>query len=203
MPVHSSADLQFLPIPRFAARRPTTNKDQRSIAWLGLVCKDNCHQRDSPSEKNEPSTTEGPALVQNINSYPAHFPLLLSLQRSLILWIGKLIHAGDMNTATSTSTSVITVGGADAVSRRHQANEKDVAAAPPAASKTETANGAIDPAEELKRAFRKKYRHVQAIHSQTRPSCLSHDATVNPSFLGFRNLMVIVLGNLIPFPPLC
>lgn len=43
-----------------------------------------------------------------------------------------------------------------------------------------------------------KYRHVAAIHSQPKNSCLSHDSTVSPSFVGFRNLMVIVLivGNL-------
>lgn len=39
-----------------------------------------------------------------------------------------------------------------------------------------------------------KYRHVEATHSLVRPSCLSHDSNVSPSFLGFRNLMVIVLG---------
>lgn len=42
--------------------------------------------------------------------------------------------------------------------------------------------------------FIKKYRHVAAIHSQTRPSTLSHDSEAAPSFLGFRNLMVIFLG---------
>ncbi|KXJ94760.1 putative diacylglycerol O-acyltransferase [Microdochium bolleyi] len=43
-----------------------------------------------------------------------------------------------------------------------------------------------------------KYRHVAAVHSATRPSTLSHDSKAAPSFLGFRNLMVIVLvvGNL-------
>ncbi|PHH64687.1 hypothetical protein CDD81_4128 [Ophiocordyceps australis] len=42
-----------------------------------------------------------------------------------------------------------------------------------------------------------RYRHVVAVHSQTRPSCLSHDSDSAPSFIGFRNLMVIVLvvGN--------
>ncbi|XWW92721.1 hypothetical protein V2A60_000647 [Cordyceps javanica] len=42
-----------------------------------------------------------------------------------------------------------------------------------------------------------KYRHVEATHSLVRPSCLSHDSNASPSFLGFRNLMVIVLvvGN--------
>ncbi|CAK7269695.1 hypothetical protein SEPCBS57363_003731 [Sporothrix epigloea] len=52
--------------------------------------------------------------------------------------------------------------------------------------------------QQLRRAFQRKYRHVAAIHAKTRPSCLSHDSAVSPSFLGFRNLMVIVLvaGNL-------
>lgn len=39
-----------------------------------------------------------------------------------------------------------------------------------------------------------KYRHVAAVHSKVRSSCLSHDSEAAPSFLGFRNLMVIVLG---------
>lgn len=42
-------------------------------------------------------------------------------------------------------------------------------------------------------APRKKYRHVTAFHSASRPSCLSHDAENTPSFLGFRNLMVLIL----------
>ncbi|KAL8414912.1 hypothetical protein RB594_005932 [Gaeumannomyces avenae] len=52
--------------------------------------------------------------------------------------------------------------------------------------------------KELKRAFQRKYRHVAALHSKSRPSCLSHDTEMSPSFVGFRNLMVIVLvvGNL-------
>ncbi|KAL2832871.1 MBOAT, membrane-bound O-acyltransferase family-domain-containing protein [Aspergillus cavernicola] len=37
------------------------------------------------------------------------------------------------------------------------------------------------------------YRHVVAIHSQVRHSCLSRDADNAPSFMGFRNLMVVVL----------
>lgn len=38
-----------------------------------------------------------------------------------------------------------------------------------------------------------RYRHVAAIHSHTRPSRLSRDANSTPSFVGFRNLMVLVL----------
>ncbi|KAL4910203.1 hypothetical protein BDW74DRAFT_144643 [Aspergillus multicolor] len=37
------------------------------------------------------------------------------------------------------------------------------------------------------------YRHVVAIHSQVRHSCLSRDSTKATSFIGFRNLMVVVL----------
>lgn len=48
--------------------------------------------------------------------------------------------------------------------------------------------------EKLRRTPQRKYRHVAAVHFQTRPSCLSHDSQASPSFLGFRNLMVIVLG---------
>ncbi|KAL8893331.1 MAG: hypothetical protein Q9192_005371 [Flavoplaca navasiana] len=38
-----------------------------------------------------------------------------------------------------------------------------------------------------------KYRHVAAVHPRQRTSWLSHDSEQSPSFLGFRNLMVIVL----------
>ena len=38
-----------------------------------------------------------------------------------------------------------------------------------------------------------KYRHVFATHAQQRTSCLSADAEKTPSFVGFRNLMILVL----------
>lgn len=41
-----------------------------------------------------------------------------------------------------------------------------------------------------------KYRHVAAVHAETRTSYLSYDSDTAPSFLGFRNLVVIVLGKL-------
>lgn len=46
-----------------------------------------------------------------------------------------------------------------------------------------------------RRRKKAKYRHVEALHSEPRPSCLSHDSTLAPSFLGFRNLMVLVLSE--------
>lgn len=39
-----------------------------------------------------------------------------------------------------------------------------------------------------------KYRHVFATHSQPRTSCLSKGAETSPSFVGFRNLMILVLS---------
>ncbi|PMD18194.1 hypothetical protein NA56DRAFT_680723 [Hyaloscypha hepaticicola] len=57
---------------------------------------------------------------------------------------------------------------------------------------------APQPLAPIRTLMKKKYRHVAAVHSKPRTSCLSHDSQVSPSFLGFRNLMVIVLvvGNL-------
>ncbi|KAH8591783.1 MBOAT, membrane-bound O-acyltransferase family-domain-containing protein [Bisporella sp. PMI_857] len=54
----------------------------------------------------------------------------------------------------------------------------------------------LQPLEPIR--IKKKYRHVAAVHSKNLTSCLSHDSDIAPSFLGFRNLMVIVLivGNL-------
>lgn len=50
----------------------------------------------------------------------------------------------------------------------------------------------------LKKALTRRYRHTEALHKESRPSTLSHDATATPSFIGFRNLGLIVLiaGNL-------
>jgi diacylglycerol O-acyltransferase-1 len=53
---------------------------------------------------------------------------------------------------------------------------------------------APQPLAPIRTLMKKKYRHVAAVHSKPRTSCLSHDSQVSPSFLGFRNLMVIVLG---------
>jgi len=42
---------------------------------------------------------------------------------------------------------------------------------------------------------RSKYRHVAALHSKTRPSYLSHESEISPSFIGFRNLMVLTIST--------
>jgi len=57
-----------------------------------------------------------------------------------------------------------------------------------------TQNGVANGTEEKpKTKVRSKYRHVAAPHSRTRPSCLSHESKETPSFLGFRNLMVLTI----------
>ena len=38
-----------------------------------------------------------------------------------------------------------------------------------------------------------KYLHVRAVHFQNKISCLSNESETSPSFMGFRNLMVLVL----------
>jgi hypothetical protein len=38
-----------------------------------------------------------------------------------------------------------------------------------------------------------KYSHAFAPHTQNRQSCLTHGAPQSPSFVGFRNLMILVL----------
>ena len=48
-----------------------------------------------------------------------------------------------------------------------------------------------------------KYKHIYATHATSRPSTLSHDAISTPSFIGFRNLMVIVLSMPLPAPSVC
>jgi diacylglycerol O-acyltransferase 1 len=47
--------------------------------------------------------------------------------------------------------------------------------------------------EKSKSKVRSKYRHVAALHATARPSCLSHESPETPSFLGFRNLMVLTI----------
>ncbi|KAF2721660.1 hypothetical protein K431DRAFT_284588 [Polychaeton citri CBS 116435] len=44
-----------------------------------------------------------------------------------------------------------------------------------------------------KKASSSKYRHTFAVHSTSRTSCLSHDSEEAPSFVGFRNLMILVI----------
>ncbi|KAF5003526.1 hypothetical protein FDECE_9913 [Fusarium decemcellulare] len=89
-----------------------------------------------------------------------------------------------MNSATATSIETTSNGS---VSRR---NGPDVTQREPQTRTNGTTNGATTGPPKKPG---QKYRHVVAVHSKTRPSYLSHDSDAAPSFLGFRNLMVIVL----------
>jgi diacylglycerol O-acyltransferase-1 len=96
-----------------------------------------------------------------------------------------------MNSATTTSVDAaangaVTKANGIASKRRNGSAAADLLAAEPKNATT---------AEKLRASTQKKYRHVAAVHSQSRPSCLSHDSDAAPSFIGFRNLMVIVLGK--------
>ena len=50
-----------------------------------------------------------------------------------------------------------------------------------------------EPAGSQKPKVKSKYRHVMALHGKIRPSCLSHESVEAPSFLGFRNLLVLTI----------
>lgn len=92
--------------------------------------------------------------------------------------------------STATATSVDAANGAatngNASKRRNGKAAPDLVEAEPKDATT---------IEKLRSSTQKKYRHVAAVHSKSRPSCLSHDSDATPSFIGFRNLMVIVLGK--------
>lgn len=69
---------------------------------------------------------------------------------------------------------------------------------PPMPSTPSEFNGGkvrLNKEDEHGKKFVNKYKHIFAIHSEPRTSCLSHDTPVTPSFLGFRNLMVLVLSE--------
>ncbi|OBT93818.1 hypothetical protein VE01_08488 [Pseudogymnoascus verrucosus] len=94
-----------------------------------------------------------------------------------------------VNTRTTTVNSTLTQRSARSNGRAQSAQTPLNSASVPA----------IDVPEVSRRLrIKKKYRHVAAVHSRPQNTVLSHDAAEVPSFLGFRNLMVIVLvvGNL-------
>lgn len=98
------------------------------------------------------------------------------------LGLGNVI---EMDGATTTSVETTMAPQSSTTLRRTADNTVDAQPAPKQVP-------ALNPGHQK---LSGKYRHVAAVHSATRPSTLSHDSTAAPSFLGFRNLMVIVLGT--------
>lgn len=91
--------------------------------------------------------------------------------------------------ATTTATNY------DDASLKSRSSNIAVEKAPPAATSKD------EPRSAKRSTRRSKYRHVEAYHSKVRHSSLSRDSGTPTSFLGFRNLMVIVLG--MPHEYLC
>jgi diacylglycerol O-acyltransferase-1 len=115
------------------------------------------------------------------------------LARSLLLLVQLANVFFTMSTATSTATSLSpSKGDSNGVAKRSGPTAADDDAL---THTQQQEKDAAEATEALRKSFRQKYRHVEAIHSQSKPSCLSHDTTESPSFLGFRNLMVIMLGE--------
>lgn len=60
-------------------------------------------------------------------------------------------------------------------------------------SPSSSSNAVPQPQTQSKTKVRSKYRHVAALHSKVQPSVLSHETPESPSFIGFRNLMVLTI----------
>jgi diacylglycerol O-acyltransferase-1 len=96
--------------------------------------------------------------------------------------------------ATAVDTSTVTSTDLNAVlTNRSVISKTEIK---PNGSTIETTVEEVEKTPDARRRVRikRKYRHVAAVHSVAQTSCLSHDAEAIPSFVGFRNLMVIVLG---------
>ncbi|KAI5821019.1 MBOAT, membrane-bound O-acyltransferase family-domain-containing protein [Pyronema omphalodes] len=112
-----------------------------------------------------------------------------------------------MESSSSSSTTAVAVPGVDSAIMRSTLIMTAPASAStmtttklsdtPAGAETTTQNGTTYTTP-TGQGGTDKYKHIFAIHAKARPSTLSHDSIATPSFIGFRNLMVLVLivGNL-------
>lgn len=97
-----------------------------------------------------------------------------------------------MGTSEKESTltgATTTATGYNDSSLRPRSSNKAARDSSPSAVKT------AEPSVKRRATRRSKYRHVEAYHSKLRHSSLSRDSGTTTNFLGFRNLMVIVLGR--------
>ncbi|KAH7076034.1 MBOAT, membrane-bound O-acyltransferase family-domain-containing protein [Paraphoma chrysanthemicola] len=85
------------------------------------------------------------------------------------------------STSTETNTSIATAIDMSEQSTLHRRKPSQPAA---------NGNGTASTSKPRKDP---KYRHVFATHSVQRTSCLDPDSEESPSFIGFRNLMILVL----------
>jgi hypothetical protein len=116
--------------------------------------------------------------------------------------------ATDSGAATSSGTDATAAALRQRAQNASSASLASIASTSSLKSKSDLAPQFEDTSPELanyrassgskKQRINRKYRHVAAVHSKARLSCLSHDFEDGVSFVGFRNLMVLVLvvGNL-------
>lgn len=97
-------------------------------------------------------------------------------------------HASEAEEAIASMASIARTLNAPEITSHHKSSIPAVENAI-----SSSANGTA--AAPRRRNISSKYRHIAAVHSTARNSCLSRDVDVTPSFLGFRNLMVIVLST--------
>jgi hypothetical protein len=137
-----------------------------------------------------------PEFILATGLLPCYLPSFLILQQNNfsrgILLTAELRALSRSSTIMATKLDTATVTGADLQ------NDAPIKRSGSSHVSLKTLNGfkAPQPLAPIRTHMKKKYRHVAAVHSKPRTSCLSHDSEVSPSFLGFRNLMVIVLGML-------
>jgi diacylglycerol O-acyltransferase-1 len=92
-----------------------------------------------------------------------------------------------MATLTQASSTGLNTYDANSTKQRGCSTEQN-------GSDSKQTNGSV----QRKKGKDSKYRHVFATHSETRITCLSHESESMPSFVGFRNLMILVLSMLKP-----
>ncbi|KAF2025372.1 hypothetical protein EK21DRAFT_103976 [Setomelanomma holmii] len=91
------------------------------------------------------------------------------------------------STSTETNTSIATAIAMPQKSSLHRRKPSEPNANGNGTSSTSSTSS------KTRRSRDTKYRHVFATHSLQRTSCLDQDSGGSPSFVGFRNLMILVL----------
>lgn len=107
-----------------------------------------------------------------------------------------LAYPSSSQMAAKVGTSTAVVDASPTLHRRSHSDKKPQESA----SSEAIANGTTHFSLSNNELKTRKYKHVFAIHSQPKTSCLSHESVEAPSFLGFRNLMVLVLSGFSPIP---
>lgn len=90
-----------------------------------------------------------------------------------------------MATLTQASSTGLSTYDANSTKQRGRSTEQN-------GHDVKQSNGST---HQRKKSKDSKYRHVFATHSESRITCLSEESENMPSFVGFRNLMILVLST--------